>query len=456
MSAIHTVYSNAMRTLVDSTFRSLRIRNYRLWFVGQGISQCGTWMQTVAQGWLVLQLSGSALDLGIAVALPFLPVLLFGTWGGLIADRADKRKVLIACQIAFLLQATLLAAIVIAGVTQVWMVWVLALLMGLVLVVDTPTRLSFVSEMVDSDNVANAIGLNSVLITLARIVGPGLAGVLIAVVGLSLTFALNPILKMAVIVSLLRMRPAELHRQPPAGREPGQVVAGLRYAWRDPGLRIPLLLVAILGTFSYNFTVLLPLFAVDVLHQGGGTYGAMTAVMGAGALLGALIAATRRRPGNRLLLSAAVILGVSSVALAASSTLPVAFLALLPMGAAGTLFTSVSVSVIQLRSDLIMRGRVMALVSVVFYGSMPISGPLGGMLAGRFGAAAALAVGGAAALLGATGAALALRRSRSSIPTHTPPADDSASPPGFPQAEAAESTVDECGRLLPTSLPYPR
>jgi predicted MFS family arabinose efflux permease len=437
MNAIHTATTSAARSLVDSTFRSLRIRNYRLWFVGQGISQCGTWMQTVAQGWLVLQLSGSALDLGIAVALPFLPVLLLGTWGGLVADRADKRRVLIACQVAFLLQASFLAAIVIAGVTQVWMVWVLALVMGLVLVVDTPTRLSFVSEMVDADNVANAVGLNSVLITLARIVGPGLAGVLIAVVGLSLTFVLNPVLKVAVIVSLLRMRPADLHRQPPVEREPGQVAAGLRYAWRDPGLRIPLLLVAILGTFSYNFTVLLPLFAVDVLHQGGGTYGAMTAVMGAGALCGALIAATRRRPGNRLHLSAAVILGVSSVALAASSTLPVALVALLPLGAAGTLFTSVSVSVIQLRSALAMRGRVMALVSVVFYGSMPISGPLGGMLAARFGPAAALAFGGAAALLGAAGAAIALRRPRSATPVQTPPVGDSECPPGFPQAEAA-------------------
>lgn len=440
MSAIDTVTADSgMRALADRTFSSLRFRNYRFWFVGQAVSQCGTWMQTVAQGWLVLQLSGRALDLGIAVALPYLPVLLFGAWGGLIADRTDKRKLLIVCQTALLIQALLLAVLVAAGVAEVWMVWVLAFVMGLVLVLDTPTRLSFVSEMVDAEHVANAVGLNSVLMTLARIVGPGLAGVLIAGVGLALAFALNPVLKIAVIVGLLRMRPAELHRRPPAEREAGQVVAGLRYAWHDPGLRIPLLLVAIVGTFSYNFTVLLPLFALSVLHKGGGTYGAMSAVMGVGALSGALIAATRRLPGNRLLVSAALALGVSSIALALSTTLRLALLTLLPLGAAGTLFTSVSTSVLQLRSAVAMRGRVMALVSVVFYGSVPISGPLAGVLAGRLGPEVALTVGGVAALLGATGAAVAMTRSRSSTPRR-PPCGTGEPDPDFAQAEATAIT----------------
>jgi MFS family permease len=396
--------------LLSRAFRSLHERNFRLWFVGQTVSQCGTWMQTVAQGWLVMQLSGSALDLGIAVGLPYVPVLLFGAYGGVIADRVDTRRLLIGCQAALLVQSVLLAAIVVAGVAQVWMIWILALLMGVVLAVDTPARLTFVSEMVEPDEVTNAVGLNSMLMTTARIVGPGLAGVLIASIGVAGALLVNPLLKISVIASLLGMRPEELHRQPSVGRQKGQLVSGLRYVWQSPDLRIPLLLLAALGMFTFNWTVLLPLLASGTLHRGGGTYGALMAVMGIGSLLGALLTATRRRPSRRLLVVAAFVVGAANIALAAVSTLPLILLFLVPMGASATLFTSMSVSYLQLESSYAMRGRVMALGAVVFYGATPISGPLTGIIAGHIGVGATLAIGGVAALIAAACAAIALRR----------------------------------------------
>jgi len=220
----------------------------------------------------------------------------------------------------------------------------------------------------------------------------------------------NPLLKISVIASLLGMRPEELHRQPSVGRQKGQLVSGLRYVWQSPDLRIPLLLLAALGMFTFNWTVLLPLLASGTLHRGGGTYGALMAVMGIGSLLGALLTATRRRPSRRLLVVAAFVVGAANIALAAVSTLPLILLFLVPMGASATLFTSMSVSYLQLESSYAMRGRVMALGAVVFYGATPISGPLTGIIAGHIGVGATLAIGGVAALIAAACAAIALRR----------------------------------------------
>ena len=393
-------------------FRSLRTRNYRLWFFGQTVSQCGTWMQSVAQYWLVLELTHSAFDLGITAALQFAPVLLFGTIGGLVADRFDKRKVLLVTQTAFTAQATVLWLLVASGSVHLWMVWALALLYGFINVLDNPSRQSFVMEMAGRDDLANAIALNSVIVNVSRIVGPALAGVLIASAGLSWAFLANAVSFAAVIGALYAMRPAELHRRPPVARAKGQIRAGLRYAWRAWELRVPLLMMAVIGMLAYNFNVLLPLFAHDVFHRGAGTYSASTVAMGIGALAGGLVIASRRRPSHRLLVAVSLAFGVLILAVAAAPTLPLCLALLVPMGGASVMFIATANSLLQLNSSGGMRGRVMALWAMVFLGSTPIGAPLTGLCAAHFGVRLTLALGGVATLLTAGGAALALRRLR--------------------------------------------
>jgi MFS family permease len=400
------------RSLVGRTFRSLRVRNYRLWFVGQTISTTGTWMQSVAQSWLVLKLTGSAVDLGITVALQFGPVLFLGPWGGVIADRFDKRRVLIATQSAFMLQAAVLGVLVGTGVVQVWMVWSLALLMGLINAADNPSRQAFAVEMVGREDLANAVALNSVVINSSRIVGPAIAALLIGSLGLAVVFFLNAASFVAVIGGLLAMDASLLHRSAPAPRARGQIRAGLAYAWRTWELRLPLVLMAVVSTVGYNFSVILPLLAKHTFHAGIGAYGALATAMGVGALGGALLAATRRRPSFRLLVGATVLFGGFSMLVAFAPTLELALLLLVPMGATGIVFVATTNSLLQLHSTATMRGRVMSLWAVVFLGSTPIGGPLTGVVAAHLGVRAALALGGAATVAAATWAGFGLRRLR--------------------------------------------
>ncbi len=394
------------------TFRSLRVRNYRAWFIGQTVSMSGTWMQTVAQGWLVYSLTHNALYLGLTAALQFLPILVFGAYGGLISDRLDKRHVLMATQTLFMVQAFALFLVVATGVVQLWMVWVLALAMGSINVFDNPAKQSFAIDMVGPEDLTNAVGLNSVIVNSSRIVGPAVAGVLIWRFGLSWTFLLNAASFLAVLVALLAMRPAELHHVPRVRRGSGQVRAGLRYAWSVWELRVPLLMMAVMGTLSYNFTVTLPLFASDVFHRGGGTLGALTTAMGIGALAGALLVASRRRPSYRLLIIVSFVFGALALVVALAPTLPLTLVFLVPMGAAGVAFIALANSLLQLHSSGQMRGRVMALWAIVFLGSTPIGAPLTGLVAAHLGARAALGMGAVAALVAALGGALALRRIR--------------------------------------------
>ena len=400
------------RPVAVRTFRSLRVRNYRLWFIGQTISMSGTWMQSVAQGWLVYTLTHSAFDLGITVALQFAPVLVLGTVGGLVADRVDKRVALLATQTAFLLQSATLGVLVMTGAVRLWMVWILALAYGLINVVDNPTRQSFAIEMVGGNDLANAVGLNAVIMNASRIVGPALAGGLIATAGLSWTFLVNAATFGAVMVALAVMRTEELHRVAPVPRARGQIRAGLRYAWGTWELRVPLLMMAVVGTLAYNFSVIMPLLASKVFHRGGGTLGALTTAMGVGALAGALFTASRKRLGYRLLVSVTLAFGLLTVAVAEAPTLNVALVLLVPMGAASVSFIAMGNSLLQLHSVGAMRGRVMALWAIVFLGSTPVGGPLSGFLAGHLGARVTLALGGAATVLTAAGAAMALRRIR--------------------------------------------
>jgi MFS family permease len=432
---------------LERMFRSLGTRNYRLWFFGQSVSQCGTWMQSVAQYWLVLKLTGSAFDLGITAALQFAPVLLFGTIGGLVADRFDKRKVLLVTQTAFTAQAAVLGLLVASGSVRLWMVWALASLYGFINVIDNPSRQSFVVEMVGPDDLANAVGLNSVIVNSSRIVGPALAGMLIATVGMSWAFLINAVSFAAVIGALYAMRPSELHRRPPVARAKGQIRAGMRYAWRAWELRVPLLMMAVLGTLAYNFSVILPLYAHDVFHRGAGTYAALTVAMGIGALIGALIIASRRRPSYQLLVAVSLAFGVLILAVAAAPTLPLSLALLVPMGGASVMLIATANSLLQLNSSDAMRGRVMSLWAVVFLGSTPIGAPLIGFLAGQFGTRFALGLGGLATLLIAIWAGFALRHIRN---TRAAAAKDSAS---MDSAGASYPVID--GKVLEGSLRRP-
>jgi MFS family permease len=396
-------------------FRSLRTRNYRLWFFGQTISQSGTWMQSTAQVWLVYQLTHhNAFYLGITLALQFLPVLVFGVIGGLVADRFDKRHVLLATQTAFTVQATVLFALVASGAVRLWMVWALALVYGFINVVDNPSRQSFVVEMVGPDDLINAVGLNSVIVNSSRIVGPAVAGLLIAVDhgGTSWAFLVNAVSFAAVIGALYAMRTSELHRRPPVGRAKGQIQAGLRYAWHDWELRVPLLMMAVIGTLAYNFSVILPLYAGDLFHRGGGTLGALMATMGVGALAGGLVIAARGRPSYQLLVGVTLAFGALILAVAAAPSLLFAFLLIVPMGVFSIMFIATANSLLQLHSTGAMRGRVMALWAMVFLGSTPIGAPLIGFIAAHYGVRVALGIGGVATLLIGLWGGFELRRIR--------------------------------------------
>ncbi len=419
--------------ILRRSFSSLHIRNYRLWFVGQTVSQSGTWMQSTAQIWLVFMLTHhNAFDVGLTAGLQFAPVLVLGAFGGLVADRFDKRKVLLLTQSAFTIQAVALFAIVVTGAVQLWMVWVLASVMGLVNAIDNPSRQSFVVEMVGPDDLANAVGLNSVIVNASRLVGPALAGVFILVTGntvsgLSWIFLVNALSFGAVIGALSAMRPGELHRRAPVARAAGQVRAGLRYAWHKRELRVLLLMMAVVGTLAFNFNVFLPLFAGTVFHRGGGTYSALLVAMAVGALTGSLYAASRRRPSYRLLSVVTPLFGAFIIAVAVAPSLPLTLLVLVPMGAASVVFIATANSLLQLHSTPAMRGRVMALWAIVFLGSTPIGAPLTGFLSGLLGARTTLALAGGATLLTACGAWPALRRMSNASRPH-PETDDRTAP----------------------------
>jgi MFS family permease len=401
-----------MKGIARQTFASLQERNYRVFFFGMLVSASGTWMQSVAQGWLVLKLTGSGTAVGLVTAAQFVPMLLGGVWGGGVADRFDKRRILYVSQSILGVSAGVLALVTLTGVVQVWMVFACALVTGVGTVIDNPTRQAFVSELVGVDRVANAVALNSAMFNAARIVGPALAGVLILIAGTGTCFAYNALSYGAVLFSLTRMRPEELHRGKPAAKGKGQVRAGLQYAWGKPELRSTILLVAVVGTFAMNFTVLMPLLVRFTFRAGPGTLGVLTSCMGAGSLVGALVAAARSKPTAKILVTSAAVLGVVMLGVAASPNLLVAGLLLTLTGASTITFLSTANSLLQLSSSAEMRGRVMALYLLVFLGSTPIGGPIIGAIAETFNPRAGFVVGGVASIIGAVGAAGGLLRGR--------------------------------------------
>jgi MFS family permease len=404
-----------VRLAGQRTFHSLHVRNYRLFFFSQLISLSGTWMQTTAQSWLVLDITGRATAgsaLGLMVALQFLPMLLFGVWGGVIADRLDKRRTLIWTQSSAAVLAVALFLLVLTGATQLWMIYVLAFLLGCVTVFDNPARQAFVIEMVGPDDVANAVGLNSAVFNSARLVGPAMAGILIHAIGISPSFLLNAISFVPVISALAAMRTSELARLKPVPRSKGQIREGLRYVWRTPVLRSTLLLVTVVATFGFNQIIVLPLLARYVFGGGAGLYGAMFAALAAGGLIGGLGAAARARPSRPVLIGSAAAFSVLAMLVSLAPNAVWAMVGLVPTGAASMTFIATANSTLQLTSRHEMRGRVMALYALVFLGSTPLGGPLIGWISQEWGARSGLFVGGAASLIAAAAAAWSVRRQR--------------------------------------------
>ncbi len=387
-----------MTEALGRSFASLQIPNYRRYFVGQLVSISGNWMQTVAEIWLILTLTGSGVAVGATTALQFLPMLLVGAWGGLIADRVPKRGLLMTTQTLHMLPPLALLALALSGMVTPLAVFAIAFSRGIVNAVDYPTRQAFVMEIVGSNRVVNAVSLNSVLVHSARIIGPALAGVLIATVGVEPCFALNAASFAVMVVALAGMDTEALRPAAIAPREPEAVRAGLRYVRATPGLWIPLGLMAIVGTLGFNFQAILPLLARFTFDGGASAYAALLCSMGVGAVVGALTTGARGKVSPGLLAGAAIGFGALALLAAGMPSIALEIAVLAPLGAASvTLAASVN-SALQLASEPSMRGRVMALYSVVFLGSTPIGAPLAGWLSEAIDPRAALVMAGVAAL----------------------------------------------------------
>lgn len=391
-------------------FSSLKIRNYRLFATGQVVSNTGTWMQRIAQDWLVLSLTGSASAVGITIALQFLPMLLFGLYGGVLADRLPKRPLLIATQAAMGLTGLALAVLTLSGHVEVWHVYLTAFLMGLVTVVDNPARQAFVHEMVGPGQLANAVSLNSANFQSARLVGPAVAGVMIAAVGSGYAFLFNGLSFLAPIAGLLLMRTSELHRTEPVKRAKGQLKEGLRYVARHPQLIWPTVLIGFIGTFGFNFAVWLAAFSDEVFHRGPGTYGLLNTLLAAGSLAGALLAARRGIARLRLLVGAAVAFGLLVTVTPFVPSFWMFALLLIPIGMFALTVNVTANSTVQMATDPEMRGRVMALFMMVFTGGTPVGAPLVGWITDTYGARLGMAAGGAVSLAAALAIGLVLSR----------------------------------------------
>ncbi|MFL5899427.1 MAG: MFS transporter [Solirubrobacterales bacterium] len=399
-----------MTAAIRHSFNSLEVPNYRRYFAGQLISLSGTWMQTVAAVWVILSLTGSGVAVGLTTALQFLPMLLIGAWGGLLADRIPKRRLLITTQALMAIPAIGLFAVTATGVVAPWMVYLAVFAMGSVNAIDNPTRQSFVIEMVGPDRVVNAVSLNSVIVQAARIVGPALAGILIATVGVVPCFAINALTFVAMIVALWRMDPERLQAPPVAKSEPQAIRAGLRYVLRTPELMVPLALMALVGTLGFNFQVVLPLLAKFSFEAGAMTYATLVSAMAVGSIVGALVNGHRGRTGPRLIAGGALAFGIAALLSALMPSLAFEVPALMLLGAASVTFAATINSTLQLAVSPEMRGRVMALYSVVFLGSTPIGGPLAGWLAQSYDPRVALLLAGASGLFAAWAARVSFNR----------------------------------------------
>ncbi|HEU4945729.1 MAG TPA: MFS transporter [Kribbella sp.] len=397
---------------MSPTFRAFHVRNFRLYASGAIVSNIGTWMQRVAQDWLVLELTHSGTALGIVTGLQFLPALLVSPYAGLVADRFAKRRVLTLTQVAMGTVALVLGTLTVTGLVEAWHVYALAFVFGIGTAFDAPTRQAFVVEMVGKDELSNAVGLNSASFNAARLIGPGLAGLLIHWIGTGPVIIANGFSYAAVILSLYLMRPDELYTPKPAGREKGMIRDGMRYLWRRPDLMMVLTAVFFAGTFGLNFQMTSALMATEAFHKGAGEYGILGSILAIGSLAGALLAARRVRTRQRLVIGASfafgamvVVSGIMPTYLSYALVLPIVGFAAL------TLLTAANATM-QLGIEPTMRGRVMALYMTVLMGGTPIGSPFIGWIGQTFGARWSLVVGGALTVLGTLGSVLYFSRRR--------------------------------------------
>lgn len=408
--------SDVSRLLASRTFRALSNYNYRLFIAGQVVSQSGTWLQRTAQAWLVLELTGSPVALGLVTALQTLPATLLSLFAGVIADRLPKRPLLMAILVGEIGQAAVLAFLTLTGQIQLWQIYVLAVVLGVLNSLESPTRQALVSELVQPSQVQSAVTLNSSVFNAARIMGPGVGGVLIAAWGTGVCFALNAASFVATLAGLALMRPALLRPARRAARAAvwTQLADGLRYVARTPALTFPLVLLAFLGTFGYNFTVTLPLLARYTLDIGSIGFGTLNAAMGVGSLVGALGVAARVEPTRRNLLLAASGFSVLFALLAVSRWYGVTLGILVLLGAVSVQYSAMTNTTLQLQSREEYRGRVLSLYLLLLQGTSPLGGALTGVLANRWSISTALAVEAGVCLLAVSGGALWLRRQAAS------------------------------------------
>jgi len=392
-------------------FRALQVRNYRLYWIGQLISQTGSWMQTTAQAWLVLQLTRSPFALGLVTTLQFLPIMLLSLLGGAISDRWPKHRLILVTQIAALIQAAIFGALVVTGAVQLWHVYVLAAIQGVITAIDNPTRQAFAVELVGREHLVNAVALNSMLFNGARIVGPALAGLIIAgfgnsLIGIGMVLLVNAISFVAVIAGLLMLDPTAFFNPPAAqrGSTGRNILEGLAYVWRTPPVLLIMIIVAAIGTFGYNFSVVLPLLAGFVLHTDASGFGGLSAFLGVGSLVGALTTAYARQISMRRLVIGSGCFGVLLGAVALSTNLALSGALLIALGFAGITFATSANSLLQLSVPDALRGRVMGLYMLLFAGSTPIGGFLIGTFSNIIGVSSTLLVCAGLCLLGVGGA----------------------------------------------------
>jgi MFS family permease len=419
-----------LRLAADNTFRSLHTRNFRLFFVGQLVSQAGTWMEAVAITWVVLQLTDSGIALGLVTAARFGPLLVLGPWGGVLSDRLDRLRLMLVTQVCFAALATLLMVLIVGDYATVPVLYLLCIAFGVLTALDSPARRALVTELVPDDHVSNAVGLNSAIMTGARVIGPALAGAVIAGPGVEWCFVANSVSYLVIIGSLLRLDRSKLRATPRIAKAKGQLREGFRYVVRTPELALPMAFVTVVGTLAFNFQVTLPLLAERSLHGDASTFTWIYATMSLGSVFGALAVAHRQRLHAGFLVGAGTGMAVAMTALALAPNVPLALAAALPTGFTSIFMISGINAVVQLDAAPEMRGRVLALVSMVFLGSTPIGGPLVGWVSQTVDPRAGLLVGSIATGLASAWAAHRFRALKldnpKPIPTEAEPAPATA------------------------------
>ncbi len=403
---------SALRGLLNKNFKSLRHYNYRLYWISQLISVTGTWMQNVALAWLVVTMTGSAIALGTATALQFLPILLFSLFAGVFIDRWPKLNILLATQTVSAIQAFVLWALVAAKIVTLWEIYILSLVLGLVNAFDQPGRQAFVAEMVPDEDVGNAVALNSLLFNAARTVGPAIAGVTIAALGVAPSFLLNGVSYLAIIAALLMMRRKELRtfQSKVESTVKEGIKEGISFAVNEPAIASILIVLVFVGTFGYNFNTILPLLVKFVMEGGPRMFGVLTAALGIGSMIGALLVAGRQRPTRRFIYVFATVFAVVDIVIAFSRSYALTVALLVLLGLASIAYIASTNTSLQMNSPMRLRGRIMGLYVLIFAGSTPIGALFTGLMADLIGTARMIMVEGGLCLVGVAGGVLYVRR----------------------------------------------